>query len=249
MKYWYIALVVLIFAGCTGPTRLEIDGTAPGIKSGVFNIVDIKNKPVYGDNITDGKFSINELLEYPGYHMIKVTNMFDSKATHMPYEIYLEPGKYAIEINGADLSKYPKITTDSKTQQEVSTYYTLADELMADIQKQIKEKTEFLKSSEANSLPGNEYVAKVDELKAARIKEKEIEATLIEKFVEKYPQSEIAAHFIYSLDYKSDPVRYYNLFNKLSDAAKNTDEGKVLNERLARLIKLVPGGEGPAIYG
>ncbi|MEO6151267.1 MAG: thioredoxin-like domain-containing protein [Mucilaginibacter sp.] len=249
MKYLYIVLLILLFTACNQPDRLEIQGTAPGIKSGVFGIFDVLNKPIYGDNIFDGKFKINELLEYPGYYQVKVTNMLDTKATHIPYEIYLENGKYAIELNGADLTKYPKITTSSKKQNELSAYYTMADELMTTIQMQVKDQTQFLKSGKAQYLAGNDYLAKIEELKASRIKEKEIEATLVEKFFEKYPQSSITAHFIRNLDYKSDAVRYYALFNKLSDEAKNTEEGKELKEALSRLVKLVPGETAPGIYG
>jgi hypothetical protein len=249
MKYIYIILAALVLSACNKPLHIEIEGTATGIKSGVFGIVDVLNKPVYGDNITDGKFAINEQLEYAGFYSIKITNMLNTKDKHIPYEVYLEGGKYTIEVNGSDLTKYPKITSESKTQKELSEYYTLYDELVADVQKQIKEQTAFLKSGKANNLPGNTYLDLVDKLKDTRDKEKAVEATLIEKFIEKYPKSEVAAHFIYNLDYKSDPIRYYALYNKLSDAAKNTEEGKKLNETLGRLVKLAPGGDGPAIAG
>ncbi|RCH54243.1 hypothetical protein DJ568_13165 [Mucilaginibacter hurinus] len=248
MRFLVFVLIAFISVSCNQPDRIVIDGSAPGIKSGVFGVVDVLNKPVYGDNIVDGKFKINELLEYPGYYNVKVTNMLDSKSTHIPYEVYLENGEYIIELNN-DITKYPKITTSSQTQNEVSAYYVLADELLADIKKQVSELTLFLKSDRAKGLPANNYLAQVEQLKALRVKEKNIEATVIEKFIEKYPQSAIAAHFIYNLDYKSDPPRYNALFNKLSDAAKNTEEGKELSAKLGQLVKLVPGWKGPAING
>lgn len=249
MKYLNLLLITMLIAGCNRADRIEIDGTSPGIKSGVFGIVDVLNKPVYGDNIVDGKFRINEILEYPGYYQIKVTNMLDNKLTHIPYEVYLENGKYNIEINGNDLTKYPKIKTESKIQNELTAYYTLANELVADVAQKVKEERAFLKSSAGKSLEGTAYLARVDKLKELQDQQTEVEASVIEKFIEKYPKSAIAAHFIKNADYKSDPVRYYALYNKLSDEAKDSEEGKEVGGKLSGLAKLVPGQTAPDIYG
>ncbi|RYD72044.1 MAG: hypothetical protein EOP53_22605, partial [Sphingobacteriales bacterium] len=232
MKYTFIVLAFFTLAGCHKAARIEINGTAQGISNGVFGIVDVVNKPVYGENIVKEKFALNQQLEYAGFYMMKITNMKNTSDKHIPYEVYLEDGKYSVEVNGKDLTKYPKITTASKTQNELSAYYRLYDELVVDIKKQIKEETAFLKSSKAGNLESNDYLMRIEQLKDARKKEKEIEATLIEKFIEKYPQSEVAPHFIHNLDYKSDPLRYYKLFNKLTNAAKNTEEGKELQVSL-----------------
>lgn len=249
MKYFYILITALIFTSCNKPNRIEIEGNAPGLKNGVFGILDVLNKPVYGENIVDEKFKISEILEYPGFYQVKVTNMLDTKVKHIPYEIYLEKGNYTFEINGADLTKYPKIKTESKIQNELSAYYTLHDELLAGIKKQIEEETAFLKSDAGKNLGGLDYVNRVDKFKALEQKEKEIEASVIEKFIDKYPESTVAAHLMYNLDYKSDPARYYALYTKLSDEAKNTEEGKTLGEKLSGLSKLVKGQTAPAIYG
>ncbi|MBE9584159.1 redoxin domain-containing protein [Mucilaginibacter sp. JRF] len=249
MKYLYLLLITVVFSACNRADRVEIEGTAPGIKNGVFGIVDVLNKPLYGDNIVDGKFKINEILEYAGYYQIKVTNMLDNKKTHIPYEVYLEDGKYNIEINGNDLTKYPKIKTDSKIQNELSAYYTLADELVADIAQKVKDERAFLRSSEGKSLEGAAYLERVDKLKQLQQEQVAVEATVIEKFIEKYPKSTIAAHFIKKVDYKDDPARYYALYNKLSDEAKNTEEGKEIGPKLAGLAKLVAGQTAPDIFG
>ncbi|MCC8408821.1 redoxin family protein [Mucilaginibacter sp. UR6-1] len=249
MKYIYLLLITVLAAGCNRADRIEIEGTAPGIKNGVFGIVDVLNKPVYGDNIVDGKFKVNEILGYAGYYRVKVTNMLDTKITHIPYEVYLEDGKYSIEVNGTDLTKYPKIKTESKIQNELSAYYTLADELVAGIAQKVKEERAFLKSSAGKSLEGTAYLARVDKLKDLQQQQTAVEATVIEKFIEKYPKSTIAAHFIKNVEYKDDAVRYFALYNKLSDEAKNTEEGKEIGAKLAGLAKLEAGQTAPDIYG
>ena len=116
MKYSCIVLFFLLFSGCYKPDRIEINGIARGIKSGVFGIIDILNKPVYGENISNGKFMLSEQLEYPGFYLVKITNMLNTADKHIPYEVYLENGKYTIEVDRKYLTKYPKITTSSKIQ-------------------------------------------------------------------------------------------------------------------------------------
>ncbi|RVT99969.1 hypothetical protein EOD41_13470 [Mucilaginibacter limnophilus] len=248
MKYLYIVITALIFTSCNKPDRIEIDGTAPAIKNGVFGVADVLGKPVYGVNMENGSFKISEQLEYPGFYQIKVSNMLDTKQKHVPYEVYLENGKYTFEIN-KDITRYPKIVTESKTQNELSAYYTLRDEMLAGVQQKIKDETAFFKSDAGKNLGGLDYVNRVDKFKALQQKEKDIEASVIEKFVEKYPESTVAAHLLYNLDYKSDPARYYAVYTKMSEAAKNTEEGKTLGEKLGGLSKLVEGQAAPAIYG
>jgi hypothetical protein len=76
-----------------------------------------------------------------------------------------------------------------------------------------------------------------------------VKLTAFKEFLKQYPNSVIAPHAMEDLDYASDPAAYNELYNKLSPAAKNTEEGKRVGEKLSKLIKLLPGANAPVIAG
>ena len=135
MKYFYTAIAIFLLSGCakkSGP--IEFTGKTPGIKNGVFVIKTIKDSTAYGANIKDEKFSIKNPLEKPGYYLLDITDS-DHPEKHEPFEVYLENGKYTIETEPGKLYKYPKITSPSKIQEQLSSFYTLSDRMSAESQK------------------------------------------------------------------------------------------------------------------
>jgi hypothetical protein len=69
------------------------------------------------------------------------------------------------------------------------------------------------------------------------------------QFLKQYPNSEISAHLMSKLNYEDDPVSYYAIYKTLTPAAKNSDDGKEIGDKLSHLVKLVPGVKAPAIFG
>jgi len=68
-------------------------------------------------------------------------------------------------------------------------------------------------------------------------------------FINKHPQSEVAAHLLAQIDYKKDPATYYNIYQKFTSDQKNTPEGKAEGDDLKMLAKLAPGAIAPALTG
>ncbi|GAA4330035.1 hypothetical protein GCM10023149_35070 [Mucilaginibacter gynuensis] len=249
MKYVYIVLMALVVAGCNRSARIEIDGTAKNLPNGVFGIEDVAGKPVYGNNVANGKFAVNEILEYPGYYAMKLSDGGNSKEKPTLHEIYLENGKYTIAIDGSNLAAYPTITSPSKIQQELSAYYKLVDEISTEGNKQINMLTAVLNSDMAKTMAQDRYVEMVNELKKAQDEKTANEAKAIGKFIDANPKNVIAPHIMINLDYQTNPKYYYDIFNKLEPEVKNSEEGKQLGEKLGQLVKVLEGQPGPEIYG
>jgi hypothetical protein len=250
MKHAYGAIILasLIITGCVKQRNIEFTGTAPGVSDGVFIVKTTGDSAIYGENIKNGKFSVTEKpLKYPGYYLMDITDLHNTD-NHEPFEVYLEPGKYIVETEAGHLFKYPKITSPSKIQQQLSAYYTLADQLSLDINQQAKKLNEEIRKK-GNSLSGVAYSQLLNKLSAAESKNAETNTLAFKQFVKQYPESEISAHLMAKLNYEDDPVSYYAIYKTLSLAAKSTDEGKEIGDKLRRLVKLVPGMRAPYIYG
>ncbi|MES2108133.1 MAG: thioredoxin family protein [Bacteroidota bacterium] len=248
MKFPYIIAAALLIAGCKKQTQIEFAGNIPGLKSGVFTVKNLADSTVFGENIKDGKFSISQkVLNHPGFYKLDITED-GSKDDHSSFEVYLEGGKYTVEAKASELYKYPKITSPSKAQTELSAFYTMVDSVSAGAQQQILTISKKLKDDYAKLSPDayNSLVAKQSENET---KLRDADAVVFKEFLKQYPQSEIAGHIFSKLDYEGDPVTYYALFKTLSPAAQQSEDGQEIGDKLSHMIKLVAGKKAPVLEG
>lgn len=248
MKLSYIIFAGLLFAGCKKQVYVEFTGTASGIKNGVFTVKTIGDSTIFGENIRDGKFSVDKKhLGHPGYYNMSITDA-DNNDDHNPYEVYLDDGKYTIEAKAGELYKYPKITSSSKIQEQLSVFYTLADNMSAETQKNIIKINKNLKENYLKLAP-EEYNNLLATLQDNQTKMRNVDAIAFKQFLKQYPQSEISAHILSKLDYEGDPVTYYAIFKSLTPEAQKSEEGQEIGDKLSHMINLVVGKKAPAIQG
>lgn len=250
MKYIFALAILTSFflSSCIKRSYVEFTGITPGIKSGVFIVKTTEDSTIYGENIKDGKFAIaKKQLMFPGYYMMNITDDANNDK-HAAFEIYLEDGKYTIGTEAGKLYKYPQITSPSKIQEQLSAFYTLSDKVSIDAQQEINRLNAEIKAK-GNGLSGVAYSQLLNLLGAAETKMITNNVTTFTEFLKEYPKSDIAAHLMAKLNYEDDPLSYYAIFKTLSPAAKNSDEGKELGEKLSHLVKLVVGATAPPIYG
>ncbi len=248
LKYTITATAALLLCGCIKRSSIEFTGNTPGIKSGVFIVKTMSDSTLYGENIKDGKFAIaKKSLKEPGYYMMNVTDDANND-NHDPFEIYLESGSYTIETTPGKLFEYPKITSSSKIQEQLSAFYVLSDKLSNNTQREVKALNQEIKLK-GNSLSQMAYTQLLNKLSAAEASMTNNNVEAFKEFIKQYPNSEISTHLMTKLNYEDDPVSFYALYKTLSPAAKNTDEGKDIGDKLSHLIKLVPGVKAPAIVG
>ena len=251
MKLAAVVLLALCLAGCKHFEHVEFEGTVTGDKNGVFVINDHAGHAIYGDNIKDGKFKVPaKVLEVPGYYSMKLTNDSTSKkASDGIFEVYLQDGKYTIKADASKPGDYPEITSSSPIQQELSAYYSIANKLNGDLNRQASQINARINDKASSLLPKDQFVALLNSASAVEAKKRALASKIMNEFVAKYPQNTIGAHLMLQLDYESDPVAFNTIYQKLSATVKSSDDGKEIGEKLGRLVKLIPGAKAPAING
>lgn len=241
-----IALCVLILSACKNPKIIEFDVTANGLSSGVFAIKTQGQQTIFGENIKDGKCTSKGQLDEPGFYLLDIAK--DGAKERLPFEVYLEPGIYTITADASNLNKYPKIESDSKKQQEINNYNALNDELGKGIEQHT---ADLNKEMDVNgkSLSKDAFQTLSSRIAASEDKERNLQFTILEEFVKRYPESELAAHFMARQNYADSPQKYSDLLAKMSAAAKSSTEGKAIALALNASLKLQPGKKAPEIAG
>jgi hypothetical protein len=248
MKSPCIIILGLLITGCNKQAHIEFTGTATGIKNGVFIVKTLGDSTIFGENINDGKFTIaQKILNRPGYYKMNITDDAN-KDEHNPYEVYLGDGKYIIKAEAGKLYKYPKITSPSKIQEQLSAFYTMADDMSVEARQQVKQISKQIKDKYA-SLSPDAYNALLQNLQDNEAKIRNVDVIAFKQFLKQYPQSDISTHILSKLDYENDPVSYYAIFKTLTPAAQKSDDEQEIGNKLSRLINLVVGKKAPVIAG
>ena len=251
MKVIFAVLLIVCLTGCTHYEHVEFEGTVTGNKNGLFVINDHAGHVVYDANIKDGKFKVpSKVLEASGYYNMELTNDSAGKtSSNGMFEVYLQDGKYAIKTDVAKPNDYPEIISSSPIQQELSAYYSVADKLKSDLNREARFINARVNDKASSLLPKDKFIALLNSVSVVEDKKRAIASKILNEFVTKYPQNTIGAHLMLQLDYESDPVLFNTIYQKLNTTVKNSDDGKEIGEKLGRLIKLIPGALAPGING
>jgi len=248
MKYFSIVFIYLLFSGCVKKHEIEFTGTAPGIKNGVFIIKTEGDSTLYGENIKDGKFAVRkQLFKSPGYYLMDISDT-ENKENHNSFEVYLEGGAYSVQASETGSYKYPKITSPSKIQEQLSAFYAISDKLSAAAEKEDKKLNAEIKNSPV-SMSKDAYVILVNKLGAVDAKMLANNVIALKEFLKQYPNSVIGAHLMSKMSYENDPASYYAIFQTLPVAVRSSEDGVEIGDKLNRLIKLEVGAKAPAITG
>jgi Thioredoxin-like len=251
MKYTGVILMALVLSGCMYfYSKIEITGTATGIDNGIAQIKDDAGKTVFDANIRSGKFHIREqALAKRGYYKLNYLTTGGKRPVYGPeFQLYLEPGTYTITSNPKGPDSYPIISSSSKIQNELSAWYPIADSIKQGIHARLTALVAIMNDPKLCPM-GAKLDTLGNQIKAAQNQEAGLTPTILAQFIAKYPQSEVVAHLMANTEYDSDPVANYKLYQKFSGAAKNSEDGQEIGDRLSHLVKMMPGQPAPALVG
>src|SRR3569623_25817 len=140
MKYTYLLLAALVLAGCGN--KVEINGTVAGIADATLSIKDGSGQILAAVNAKDGKFALESSgWSNPDYCTLTLSRPGKSDVNT---ELYFEPGTYTVSYNKANLDNkdnegsYPKITSTSATQNQLSAYHKMYEADMIDAHQKMK---------------------------------------------------------------------------------------------------------------
>lgn len=243
MKNIYYIIVAFLLTGCEF-RNIEITGT--GMDGSTVTIKDKKGSVIYGENIQAGKFHIvQQLLKEPGFYFLEVSKSAAGEDSN--FEVYLEPGKYDITLS--DKNRYPNIQSASTLQKDLAAYYHLKDSLTSYTRSQYDLWLGKLNAPDANRLPQSVYDAVLNNVKVWQDKQHDLEVGVLEAFVSKQPNNLALPHILQQLNLERNPTAYYNIYQKIDPAVKNSDEGKDVGKILNNLTRLVKGANAPKVIG
>ena len=249
MKYFLLGLSLILLASCNREIKIKFEGNTPGVKSGTFVIKTQRDSTVIGVNIKDEKFQVNGILPRVGYYTMDIVDDAVKTSNDVHFEVYLEGDKCTIQTEAGKLYKYPKISSASKIQNELSDYYTQADQQSADITDKLANVKAQLNKLKHKNHTTEEFNSLVADLSALQNQDNNGRFAALKIFVKQHPQSGISAYLMSKLDYDTKPADYLEVYNEFSPEAKNSEDGKEIGTKLNHLAKLLPGAQSPEILG
>ncbi|WP_345102582.1 TlpA disulfide reductase family protein [Mucilaginibacter panaciglaebae] len=250
MKYLSFILFIVLFVSCkNNQGDLSITGTAPGVLYGNLLIKDLAGNTMIAADITNGKFSIKDYIQVPGYYKMQYS-FKETKGTMREVELYLEQGDYKIDIDPQKINDYPTITSTSQLQTQLSEYNAINDTLRHQARQKVLALNKQIKEINDTDIKTMDQLSASSQLQREELKYNQNDGFAAFKiFMDKYPDNGVAAHIMKSLNYQNDPATYYKIFQEFSSAAKNTEDGKELESKLSKLSILAPGSPAPDIAG
>ncbi len=249
MRYFFFLLAsVFLLTGC-GNNTVEFTGTVLNGSTGKVLISNTANEVIYQAEIANSKFYINrQALQKEGFYQLV---SFIGGNASKKNDIYLEPGVYyTIKVDAKNIDKYPEIKSTSKKQTELSAYQELLAAAKASSRAKVMSFDSQMRKLDDEVLTFAERDNRLQQLRNQQLDANVVDMVAVfDAFVKQHADSEITPHLMLNTEYQLNPVGYYEVFKKLNDAAKNTDEGKLLEEKLKQLTRLAAGGEAPEIEG
>ncbi len=234
MKYFFAVCLVLLIAGCAKNTKLEFNGTTPGINKGTFTLKDINDSLICYANINAGKFAVTEQINGAGYGYLSINTPGMGAVT---FDVYIEPGKYTVTTNSDKPYKYPDIQSSSKTQNDLTAYYQLFDKVKDQLQKNVADLNARLNDPKIKSSPNiyNDLEAK---LQTAQQQQLDQGIIALSSYVNQYPDNTITLRLMYLNNaYISNPKAYYKIYKRLNTDIRNSRTGQSLGKLLDSLSR------------
>ena len=250
MKYLYLFLFALTISSCNRAKYIEFNGTLTGIGDGAFVIKDMQGNQLLAAMVSGGTFHAKTLLPKPGFYDLFITPDLETDYKKKIYEVYLEGGTYTINADKDKLYLYPTIKSDSKTQNELSDFYSSSfPQIYAISEKEDSVSDMLYGKNTPVSMGTPEYADLQKQYAAVFAQANAIQAKTLGDYVSKNPQNDIEAFLLAQINYKKDASVFNAIYQKFTPEQKNTNDGKAEGDELAQLMKLAPGAAAPKITG
>lgn len=250
MRYYFLFVAALIITGCTNTNKnIEFNGNVNGANYGKVLIANTDKDLIYQADINGGKFTIKpQPLQTEGLYNI---SFLVGGNTSRRNDLYLEPGAtYTIETNAKAIDEYPHITSTSKKQEQLSAYNELLKTAKAEARKKVMDLDAQMRKLDGVVLTFEERSKRIQQLRNEQLDANVVNmSTIFNSLVKQYPDGELIPYLMIKTEYQLNPTGYYEAFKKLSDKAKDTEAGKLLEEKLKQLSRFASGAEAPSIEG
>ncbi|MEO7216168.1 thioredoxin-like domain-containing protein [Mucilaginibacter sp.] len=248
MKILYTASLLLLFASCKQAPKLDLTIKADGVTNGTVQLKQASELTL-NEPLKNGELSKSTQLQAPGYYSLSVIDNDKPITSKIAYDIYLENGSYTIQTNPAKPADYPAITTTSATQKELNEYYQLLNKYTGAMDRKIDSLTRYLQSNTVAALSKQDRAALYTGTREVQKARRLLDLKVLKEYTDKYPKAKIGAHIIVQVYYPEYAEAYNELFQKLPDDVKLSDDGLKIRNKLGNMLSQVAGADAPDIAG
>ncbi len=238
-------LAGLLLASCNSNPKLSLTLSNSDISSGKMMLTQY-NETVLTQPVKDGKASIEQPLQSPGYYDIVLIDDTKPLNSKKKFTLYLENTNYLIEPQN---NNYPKVISGSKTQQQLTDYYQLQNQMAGKLDAKIDSMTKYLESQEVKNMPPKQRAGLYEKTRKLQTERRKLEPEILTNYLEAHPNSLAASHILAEQYLDEYASQYAAVYARLSDSAKNTDDGIKVGNKVAVLVKLLPGATAADIKG
>jgi hypothetical protein len=248
MKLLYTASFILLLSACKQAPKLDLTIKADGVTNGTVQLKQASELTL-NEPLKNGELTKSTQLQAPGYYSLSVIDNDKPIGSKWAYDIYLENGSYTIQTTPAKPQAYPAITTTSTIQKELSEYYQLLNKHAGAMDRQIDSLTLFLKSNAAAALTKQKRAAIYTSTRELQKERRKADLQALKEHIEKHPATKIGAHLIVQVYYPEYAEAYNELFQKLPEDVKMSDDGLKVQNKLGNMLKQLSGATAPEIAG
>ncbi|HXI01034.1 MAG TPA: TlpA disulfide reductase family protein [Sphingobacteriaceae bacterium] len=241
------ALLISLAACGSDETQININGDAKGL-NGVVQLSK-EHSVLLAENIKeDGSFRITGTISKPGFYVLELIET--GKTEKNEALLYLDKDPVHISFEAKSLKNYPRVSSKSKHQIDVSKYYSKLNPVIerADIDhKNAKNAME----KEMDKADGEQSIKLIENLSKTQKRTQSIRRNFKKNFISNNPSSLLSAyHMINSKeDIINNPTFYSELYEKFSDEVKNSNYGIEAASFINSSLKSDNGSILPAIVG
>lgn len=245
MKPYFIIIAGVLLSACNKPSKLNLTLADKSIVGGKMMLSQF-NETVLTQDIKDGLAKIEQTMPTPGYYDITVTDDSKPLSAKRKFTLYLENGDYTVE---PQVTGYPKVTTSSKTQQQLGQYYKLEYEMAGKLDHTIDSMVRYLDTREVKEMDKKERAKLYEQTRNLQHDRRKMEPEILTAYLKKDPKSIAAAHIIAEQYLDEFAQEYADVYSMLTDSAKNSDDGLKVGNKVSVLVKLIPGSVAAEIVG
>lgn len=235
----------ILLVSCNGAPKLNLTLANSDINNGKM-LLKQHNETVITQPVKDGKASYNQALQSPGYYDMALVDNNKPLGSKKMFTLYLENTNYLIEPQN---NSYPKIISGSKIQQQLTDYYQLESQMAGKLDARIDVMIKYLQSQEVKNMPPKQRAALYENTRKMQTERRKLEPEILTSYLKTHPNSLAAAHILAEQYLDEYASQYAGVYAMLSDSAKNTDDGIKVGNKVAALVKLLPGATAAEITG
>lgn len=223
-RHLLVGFLISLTACSSDRTPVNIKGNAQGLE-GVVRLSD-GDSVLLAENINkDGTFTIDGIINSPGFFMLELFE--NGKSEKNEFLIYLDKDPVQVNFHVPDLKKYPRISSKSKHQADISKYYSRLIPLLQAADTDFRTAKKTMELEIEKTLDGDKVIKLIEDFSKAEKRRNTVESDIKENYIVNNPGSLLSAYLLSQseTEISKKPALYNDLYENLSEEIKKSKYG------------------------